>query len=101
MDELTTQEREKEESLAGLRKLLAETEKKLLEKKADLKATEEEKAAIEAYLLKIKPGCDFITSNIDDRSSNRQEETAALNKATELLKGTPAYQTSVAEAHNE
>jgi len=101
MEELTTQEQEKEESLASLRKLLAEKEQELLEKKADLKATEEEKAAIEAYLLKIKPGCDFITTNIEERTSNRQQETDALNKATELIKGTPAYMTAVAEAHNE
>merc|ERR1712151_636751 len=85
MEELTTQEREKEESLASLRKLLAEKEEELLEKKADLKTTEEEKAAIEAYLLKIKPGCDFITRNIDERTGNRQQETEALNKATELI----------------
>jgi hypothetical protein len=101
MDELTTQEREKEESLSSLRKLLAEKELELLEKKSDLNTTEKEKAAIEAYLLKIKPGCDFITTNIADRTSNRQQETDALNKATTLLKETPAYLTAVAEAHNE
>merc|ERR1719486_1385735 len=62
---------------------------------------EEEKAAIEAYLLKIKPGCDFITTNIEERTSNREQETDALNNAIELIKGTPAYMTAVAEAHNE
>jgi chromosome segregation ATPase len=101
MEELTTQEAEKEKSLASLHKLLAEKEQTLLEKKTDLKTTEEEKAAIEAYLLKIKPGCDFITTNIAERTSSREQETEALTKATGLLKETPAYQTAVAEAHNE
>jgi hypothetical protein len=101
MDELTTQEKEKEDSLASLRKLLAEKEEELLETKETLKTTEAEKAAIEAYLLQIKPGCDFITDNIAERSRNRGEETGALVKATDLLKATPAYQTAMAEAHNE
>jgi hypothetical protein len=101
MTDLTTQEKEQETNLASLRELLAEKEQELLENKESLKKTEAEVAAIEAYLLKIKPGCDFITENIAERSSNREQETDALNKATGLLKGTPAYQTAMAEAHNE
>merc|ERR1719160_1431637 len=33
----------------------------------DLQKTTKEKIALERYLLKIKPGCDFITENIDTR----------------------------------
>jgi len=101
MQELKTQESELQSTLARLQSELAEAEKELLEKKADLKATTADKEAIEAYLLKIKPGCDFITSTIDTRSSNRKQETAALENAEKLLKGTPAFQTAMATAHNE
>merc|ERR1719215_2321228 len=101
MQSLTTEEGGQIKALATLSKLLAEKEKTLLEKSADLKATEADKAAIEAYLLKIKPGCDFIVANIDKRNANRLKETEALEGATSLLKGTPAYQVAVAEAHNE
>merc|ERR1719277_1817347 len=89
-----------EEELGGLRLSLAEKEKLLLAKREDLKTTTEEKLAIEAYLEKIKPGCDFITTNMDLRKGNRAEETKALKTAAALLKGTPAYKTAVAEAHN-
>eukprot|EP00928_Gymnodinium_smaydae_P037971 TRINITY_DN26294_c0_g1_i2.p1 TRINITY_DN26294_c0_g1~~TRINITY_DN26294_c0_g1_i2.p1 ORF type:complete len:442 (+),score=115.42 TRINITY_DN26294_c0_g1_i2:230-1555(+) len=101
MQSLKTAEAEKMSSLASLNKLLAEKEQTLQEKSADLKATEADKAAIEAYLLKIKPGCDFIVANIDERKANRVKETQALESATTLLKGTPAYQAAVAEAHTE
>ena len=46
--------------------------------------------------LKIKPGCDFITTNIGDRKSNRAAETSALETAISKLKGTPAYKEAAA-----
>jgi len=55
------------------------------------KKTESEKLAIEQYLEKIKPGCDFITDNYEDREKSRGLETEALKKAVTLLKGTPAF----------
>jgi len=72
-----------------------------LEKHKDLANTEAAKKAIEDYLLKIKPGCDFITENYDIRESHRTTEKASLEKAIELIKGTPAYTSAVAEAHVE
>lgn len=63
-----------------------------------MKATTEDKEAIEAYLLKIKPGCDFITKNFDLREKNRKTEKEALEKAVKLIKATPAYKTAVNEA---
>lgn len=101
MTDLKTQEAEKEESLADLRATLAEKEKDLFQKKQDLEATQKDVASIEAYLLKIKSGCDFIVENIETRKSNRASETSALEQAQELLKGSPAYQTFEAQAHNE
>jgi len=101
MAEYKVQEKEKQDSLVELRSVLAEKEQELLEKKADLKATTAEKVAIEAYLEKIKPGCDFITANIETRTGNREKETSALNNAVDLLKGTPAFAKFEAQAKNE
>mmetsp|Transcript_14251 Transcript_14251/g.31799 ORF Transcript_14251/g.31799 Transcript_14251/m.31799 type:complete len:765 (+) Transcript_14251:83-2377(+) len=101
MASLKTDEKSLEEELGKLRLTLAEKEKLLLAKKEDLKATTEEKLAIEAYLEEIKPGCDFITNNIDLRKGNRDQEAAALNTATDLLKKTPAYLTAVEAQHNQ
>jgi len=101
MTSLKEEQANLEKALANLQKELAEKEKELLMKKDELKKTIEEKLAIEAYLLKIKPGCDFITKNFDDREDNRAIETKALNKAKELIKGTPVYKAYVAEDHVE
>merc|ERR1719213_921846 len=100
MTSLKAEESNLQKSLASLQSALAEAEKDMLEKKADLKATTADKEAIEAYLLKIKPGCDFITSEFDLRTSNRDKETAALEHAEYLLTETPAYQTAMASEHN-
>merc|ERR1719183_1893032 len=80
-----------EASITSLRK--AETDM--------LKSLVKLKAAIEAYLDKIKPGCDFIAANFDLRETNRATEKEAMENAIKLIKGTPAYQTAVAEAHVE
>merc|ERR1719263_601446 len=98
MTELKTEQANLEKLLAKTQEDLAETQKELLDTEEDLKSTTADKEAIEAYLLKIKPGCDFITENFDLREKNRATETAALNKATKLIKGTPAYKTAVNEA---
>merc|ERR1711972_623729 len=90
-----------ESILATLKATLAKKQKELLEKQKELKKTEEEKAALEAYLLKIKPGCDFITENIDKRSENRATEKGGLEKAIELLKGTPAYTQAMHDAEQK
>merc|ERR1719213_1244104 len=97
-----------EDSMTSLKKQEAEDEKrlsklqeKLLEAQEDLKATTEDKEAIEAYLAKIKPGCDFITENFDIREKNRKTETEALEKCQDLIKGTPAYKAAKAEEHQE
>lgn len=101
MENLKKEEKELEENLAKLKVELAEAEEDLLGKQAEHKATVAEKEAIEAYLLKIKPGCDFITENIELRKANRKDEEEALKGAVKLLKKSPAYQTWVAEDHNE
>merc|ERR1719446_92154 len=98
MQDLKDKEASDEKSLAELQTTLAKKEEELVMKRKELKATTEEKLSIEAYLLKIKPGCDFITKNFDTREKNRATEKAALEKAIGLIKGTPAYKTAVNQA---
>jgi len=95
MTKLKKQQADDEKSLAKLQDNLAQAEKDLLDAEEDLKATTEDKEAAEDYLAKIKPGCDFIKSNFELRNKNRATEKAALNKATGLIKDTPAYKSAV------
>jgi len=101
MTTLKDEEAKAEKSLAKLQADLAQAEKDLLEAQEDLKETTKDKEAIEAYLAKIKPGCDFITKNYKTREANRKTEKAALEKAVKLIKATPAYKTAMAEAKTE
>merc|ERR1719428_1117354 len=101
MTQLKKDEAAAEKSLVDLRKDLATAEENLVAKKEDLKDTEAAKVSIEEYLLKIKPGCDFITTHFDEREKNRDIESKALEKAVKLIKETPAYKTAVEEAKVE
>merc|ERR1719181_1738784 len=98
MADLKKKEAASEKSLAEMQKTLATKEKELLEAQEDLKETTKDKEAIEAYLLKIKPGCDFITKNFKTREANRKTEKDALEKAVKLIKATPAYTAAMASA---
>merc|ERR1719235_2173345 len=98
MTDLKKEQAKLEGSLVKLQEDLASAEKSLIEKKEDLKDAETAKAKIEDYLLKIKPGCDFITTNFDLREKNRETEVKALDKAVKLIKDTPAYKVAVQEA---
>jgi DNA repair exonuclease SbcCD ATPase subunit len=99
MSDLKSEEAEHEKNLAELQKSLADAEENLLLRKEELKKDKKDKAAKEDYLEKIKPGCDFITENFDDREDNRKTEKEALEKAITLIKDTPVYKTAMAEAH--
>jgi len=101
MQDLKDKEEKDEISLVELQTTLTKKEEELLLKKKELKATTKEKLAIESYLLKIKPGCDFITKNFEAREKNRATETAALKNANTLIKGTPVYKNFKAESHVE
>jgi len=95
MESLKKQQAKMEKTLANLQEDLAEKEKELGDAQKDLKETVADKEAIIAYLAKIEPGCTFIQDNYDLREKNRATETNALNKATRLIKATPAYKTAV------
>mmetsp|Transcript_1130 Transcript_1130/g.2493 ORF Transcript_1130/g.2493 Transcript_1130/m.2493 type:complete len:751 (+) Transcript_1130:111-2363(+) len=101
MIELKDSEKAMQESLASLQETLATTEETLHLKQTDLAKTMEEKAALEAYLLKIKPGCDFIDENLEMRNDARAKEKDALTSATSLLKGSPAYAKYTEEKRQE
>merc|ERR1712129_650740 len=70
---------------------LTQKELDLMQKRRDLKATVEEEAQLQAYLLEIKPGCDFITTNIVARKANRATEAGALSTAAGLLRASPVF----------
>jgi len=101
MTALKKQESDDEKLLAKTQDDLAQAEEDKLADEEDLKDTTADRDAIKAYLLKIKPGCDFITDNIKTRNANRKTESAALKKAIRLIKGTPAFKTFTATARVE
>merc|ERR1719375_1342435 len=101
MTDLKSEEADLQKTLAELQKTLAEKKAELLSKKEELKKTEEEKKSLEDYLLDMKPGCDFITENFDQREENRATETDALKNAKTLLKDTPIYKTLKAKEHED
>jgi len=98
MDGLVTAETDLLSSKVNLEKTLADKEEELANTKADLEKTNKEKTSLEEYLLSIKPGCDFITTNFATRESYRGEETTALNTAITTIKASPAYQAAVTAA---
>merc|ERR1719428_529476 len=79
----------------------AHTEEQEAQHEFEDSKTEAELKAIKAYLKKIKPGCDYIAENYEEREKNRNLEKDALNKATDMLKDTPAYKKAVAEQAQE
>lgn len=101
MAKLKEEQTKLEENIAALKVDLAEAEKSLGENKVELVKTEEELKGIEKYLLKIKPGCDYIEENYDTRTDNRKAEKESLEKATGMLKDTPAYKAAVAAQEQE
>merc|ERR1719252_191735 len=98
MQALTASETTLLENIDTYKLDLATQEKQLEEAKEDLATTTAEHAAIVKYLAEIEPGCEFIKANIDTRSANRDAEIKALNEASTLLIGTPAYQAAEAKA---
>merc|ERR1719453_137165 len=101
MTQLKEEEAALQKSLAKLQEDLSTAEKDLIEKTEDLKKAKTAKATIEDYLLKIKPGCDFITTNFDTREANRKTENDALANAVTLIKATPAYIAAVQASKEE
>ena len=100
MTTLTTEENRLRKELARLNEELSSAELELEGKQKLKKATVEEKEASEAYLAKIKRGCDWIDANIENRQQSRADETKALLNARTIIKNTPAY-TNAVEAQRQ
>ena len=100
MTTLTSDEKDLRENLAKLNVELTEAELALEGAKKLLKVTVEEKETSEAYLAKIKRGCDWINKEYDGRETARADETKALKNARTIIKGTPAY-TNAVEAQRQ
>jgi len=101
MTELKNEQSKLQEALVKLNQDLATAEKDLVTKGEDLKGAKDSQAKIENYLLNIKPGCDFITTNFDLREKNRKTETDALEKAVTLIKETVAYKAAAQNTKEE
>jgi len=101
MQELKNEQAQLEKSLGDLQEKLATSEEELLDAQEDHKSTTKDRDSIEDYLAKIKPGCDFISSNFQLREDARANEKAALETARDTLKDSPAYKSAVADATAE
>jgi len=101
MQALTAAEAELLENIDAYKLDLANTEKQHQQAVEDLETTTKDRDAIVEYLKSIEPGCTFIQTNLETRKQNRQAETDALNKAIELLEGTPAFKAATAAAERE
>jgi len=101
MTDLKDQEKQLQETIVDLEEEIAEKENDIEVAHVDREATELELKETERYIEKIKPGCDFITENIEMRKESRTAETEALNGAMDALKGTPSYKEAAAEAEAE
>jgi len=98
MTGLKEEEASLQEQLVNTKKELSEAELELEGKREELDVTTKEKVAIERYLEKISPGCDFITDNFDTRESNRGKEKEALENAVSMLKESPSFKAATIEA---
>jgi len=101
MKTIKEEQEELEKTLADLKAELTEKKAELKEKQADHEKNVDSKEAVEAYLEKIKPGCDFISENYDTREKNREAEIKALEGAIELLKQSPGYTRAAASAEEK
>jgi len=93
-DEMTKDKKEQAKymkDIASVEALLASDEKNLLTNRKHLKGAKASHATTMAYLAEIKPGCDFITSNIALRKKNRAAETNSLEQAKTTMKASPLY----------
>jgi len=101
MSALKKAEENLENQIVTQKKDLADAEEELEAKKEELAQTEKEKAAIEKYLSRINPGCDFIKKNYADREAARAKELAALDTAVTKLKATPGFAKAAEEEEND
>jgi len=98
MKSLTEGEASLQETIVKLNSSVASKEKELLAKREVSTNTEQEKIALERYIEKIKPGCEFTLKNYETRTKNRAAEKKALAGARTKLQGTPAFKAAQQKA---
>eukprot|EP00933_Yihiella_yeosuensis_P049589 TRINITY_DN4664_c5_g3_i1.p1 TRINITY_DN4664_c5_g3~~TRINITY_DN4664_c5_g3_i1.p1 ORF type:complete len:679 (-),score=223.47 TRINITY_DN4664_c5_g3_i1:265-2301(-) len=101
MQLLTDQEKSLRKSIEENKVALATAEQDLIAKEKERDATEEELEKVEAFLHEIKPTCDFIEANYETRKASRVTEGEALDKATDLIKKSPAYVAAEEKANSQ
>jgi len=101
METLTKAEAAYQVSIVKLNKNLAGKEKDLEAGFESETAKEKEKIAIERYIAKMKPGCDFVLDNFDSRKASRKAEKKALEGAKTKLKGSPAFKSAMQQAKED
>merc|ERR1719214_75376 len=75
MTDLKDQEKSLQETIVDLEEEIAEKENDIEVNHVAREKTELELKETERYIEKIKPGCDFITENIEMRKDSRKAET--------------------------
>eukprot|EP00931_Biecheleriopsis_adriatica_P107697 TRINITY_DN82016_c0_g1_i1.p1 TRINITY_DN82016_c0_g1~~TRINITY_DN82016_c0_g1_i1.p1 ORF type:complete len:682 (+),score=218.29 TRINITY_DN82016_c0_g1_i1:51-2096(+) len=87
MTALTKEEDTLEITVADTNKQIAATNTEIDSKEDELAVSQKAKASTDAYLKNVVKQCEFINTNFDKRESARAKETAGLEKAEELLRG--------------
>jgi len=80
---------------------LAKAEAKRAEDRKAKIADQKQKVSIERYILKLKPGCDFIINQHDARRNARNAEKVALADSITKLEASPAFLSAVARLQRE
>jgi len=80
---------------------LAKAEAKRGEDRKAKIADEKQKISIERYIVKLKPGCDFIINKHDARKTAREAEKAALASSITKLESSPAFKAAIAKSNRE
>jgi len=101
MKVLTDQEALTRKAIVDEKADLAKAEAKRAEDRKAKIADQKQKVSIERYIVKLKPGCDFIIGKHDERATARAAEKVALGNAITKLKASPAFVAAVAKANRD
>eukprot|EP00933_Yihiella_yeosuensis_P016731 TRINITY_DN1417_c0_g1_i2.p1 TRINITY_DN1417_c0_g1~~TRINITY_DN1417_c0_g1_i2.p1 ORF type:complete len:694 (+),score=240.01 TRINITY_DN1417_c0_g1_i2:79-2160(+) len=98
---LTKQEASLRKSIEENKVALATAEQDYISREKERDSTEADLAAVESFLHEIKPTCDFMEANYENRKASREKEDGALDKATGLIKNSPAYVAAEQKANSQ
>jgi len=101
MVDLKSQERAHLNNIARIEQLVVDSEADIESTHVDREKTELEHTKLNRYLEQIKPSCDYMVANIDQRRAGREEESAELKQSMEDLKASDAYHELARQAEAE